>query len=473
MMVYFYEKLSQNLHRYVGPSAGTSPNAAYYVSNGYLWFMPDIVYEVGYPGPSCVKCVVSGVQHLIQQGFVDKDAVGAAGHSWGGYQTAFLVTRTNIFKAVESGAPVSNMLSAYGGIRYDSGMSRQFQYEQTQSRIGGSPWQYPMRYTENSPIHFADKVQTPVLILHNDKDGAVPWTQGIEYFVALKRLGKEAYLFNYNGEAHGLRKSANKRDWTRRMAEYFDHHLRGAEAPAWMAEGVPYRDRATEKLPHARSYIEAHVKPSERLLALESAAEAAADERAEERRRSRAEASAAEASAGEASAGSVGEPKQAVAPAKKSSGPGTLPDIGEDAPTFSLLDEADIEHQLADYRGQKLLVWFYPKADTPGCTLQGCGLRDEFKQFEDHGVAVLGVSFDDARANTNFRTKHRFPFPLLCDQERSMAIAYGAADDAKAAYARRIAVLIDERGKVVKSWDRVNPRSFAAEALAALPQSQR
>ena len=198
-----------------------------------------------------------------------------------------------------------------------------------------------------------------------------------------------------------------------------------------------------------------------------------ARERAAERRRSRAEASAAEASAGEASAGSVGEPKQAVAPAKKSSGPGTLPDIGEDAPTFSLLDEADIEHQLADYRGQKLLVWFYPKADTPGCTLQGCGLRDEFKQFEDHGVAVLGVSFDDARANTNFRTKHRFPFPLLCDQERSMAIAYGAADDAKAAYARRIAVLIDERGKVVKSWDRVNPRSFAAEALAALPQSQR
>ena len=470
MMVYFYEKLSQNLHRYVAPSAGTSPNAAYYVSNGYLWFMPDIVYEVGYPGPSCVKCVVSGVQHLIQQGFVDKDAVGAAGHSWGGYQTAFLVTRTNIFKAVESGAPVSNMLSAYGGIRYDSGMSRQFQYEQTQSRIGGSPWQYPLRYTENSPIHFADKVQTPVLILHNDKDGAVPWTQGIEYFVALKRLNKEAYLFNYNGEPHGLRKAANKRDWTRRMAEYFDHHLRGAAAPAWMTEGVPYRERDAEKLPHAKSYIEAHQAPSAALLAFEAAEEAAAAKRADERRKARAEAAAAEASAESSSAG---KPEPAAAPVRAGKGPGSLPDVGNDAPHFALLDEADIEHQLADYRGQKLLIWFFPKANTPGCTKQGCGLRDEFAQFEKHGVAVLGVSFDDARANTAFRTKHGLPFPLLCDQERTMALAYGAADDRKAAYARRVALLIDEEGKVLKAWGRVDPSSFAAEALAAVPQSQR
>jgi dipeptidyl aminopeptidase/acylaminoacyl peptidase/peroxiredoxin len=468
MMVYFYEKLSQNLHRYVAPTPGTSPNAAYYVSNGYLWFMPDIVYEIGYPGPSCVKCVVSGVQHLIQQGFVDKDAVGAAGHSWGGYQTAFLVTRTNIFKAVESGAPVSNMLSAYGGIRYDSGMSRQFQYEQTQSRIGGTPWEYPLRYTENSPIHFADRVQTPVLILHNDKDGAVPWTQGIEYFVALKRLGKEAYLFNYNGEPHGLRKAANKRDWTRRMAEYFDHHLRGAKVPDWMTEGVPYRERAAEKLPYAKSYIDAHVNPSEKLLAAEAADESKAKKRAEDREKERLLAAAAEAN------GLVNaKPEEAAAPAKAASSAGSVLIEGKDAPSFALLDEADVEHQLADYRGQKLLIWFYPKADTPGCTAQGCGLRDEFAQFEQQGVAVLGVSFDDARANTAFRDKNNFPFPLLCDTSRLMAVAYGAADDQKSSYARRIAVLIDEEGKVVKAWDRVNPRTFATEALAALPQSQR
>ena len=257
MMVYFYERSSQGVHRFVSPSHGTSPNAAYYVSNGYLWFVPDIVYRDGFPGESCEKCVVSGVQHIVSMGFVDRDAIGAAGHSWGGYQTAHLITRTDIFAAVESGAPVVNMFSAYGGIRWGSGMSRQFQYEQTQSRIGGTIWEYPMRYWENSPLFHLDKVRTPVLILHNDKDGAVPWYQGIEFFVAMRRLGKEAYLMNYNTEDHGLRKSQNQRDWTRRMQQFFDHHLKGAPAPEWMRRGVPYHERVAEKIPNAPSYREA------------------------------------------------------------------------------------------------------------------------------------------------------------------------------------------------------------------------
>ena len=248
MMVYFYEKLSRTLHSYGTPRPGTSPNSSYYVSNGYLWFMPDIHYEEGYPGESAMSCVVSGVQHLLGKGFVDPEAIGAAGHSWGGYQTAYLVTRTDIFKAVESGAPVSNMTSAYGGIRWGSGMSRAFQYEQTQSRIGGSLWEYPLRYLENSPVFHADKVNTPVLMLHNDKDGAVPWYQGIEYFCALRRLEKEVYMFNYVGGGHGLRRRANQMDWTVRMQQYFDHHLRGHSAPEWMENGVPYIDREREKI---------------------------------------------------------------------------------------------------------------------------------------------------------------------------------------------------------------------------------
>lgn len=257
MMVYFYEKSSNRVHSFVSPTIGTSPNAAYYVSNGYLWFVPDIVYRDGYPGESCEKCVVSGVQSLIAKGFVDRDAIGVAGHSWGGYQTAHLITRTDIFAAAESGAPVVNMFSAYGGIRWGSGMSRQFQYEKTQSRIGGTIWERPMQYWENSPLFHLDKANTPVLILHNDKDGAVPWYQGIEFFVAMRRLGKEAYLANYNGEDHGLRKRQNQRDWTRRMQEFFDHHLKGAPAPEWMKRGVPYHQRKAEKIPHAPSYREA------------------------------------------------------------------------------------------------------------------------------------------------------------------------------------------------------------------------
>ncbi|MCA9319878.1 MAG: S9 family peptidase, partial [Planctomycetes bacterium] len=262
LMVYFYERMSERLHRYQAPQPGTSPNSSYYVSNGYLWFIPDIVYREGYPGESCLKCLVPGVLELIDRGFVDETAIGAAGHSWGGYQTAYLVTRTNLFAAVESGAPVANMTSAYGGIRWGSGMSRAFQYEKTQSRIGGSLWEYPIRYLENSPIFAADKVETPVLMLHNDKDGAVPWYQGIEYFCALRRLGKEAYMFNYVGEDHGLRRRANMLDWSQRMQQYFDHHLKGAPAPEWMDRGVPYAERSAEKLRFRR--------PVESLRALET-----------------------------------------------------------------------------------------------------------------------------------------------------------------------------------------------------------
>ncbi|MFN9304567.1 MAG: redoxin domain-containing protein [Planctomycetota bacterium] len=454
MMVYFYERMTQGLHNHVAPAPGTSPNAAYYVSNGYLWFMPDVVYEVGYPGASCVKCVVSGVQHLIAQGFVDEKAIGAAGHSWGGYQTAFLVTRTHIFAAVESGAPVCNMLSAYGGIRYESGMSRQFQYEMTQSRIGGTPWEYPLRYQENSPIHFADKVKTPVLILHNDQDGAVPWTQGIEYFTALRRLGKESYLFNYNGEGHGLRNRANMKDWTRRMAEYFAHHLKGEVAPKWMTDGVPFHERDAEKLPFAASYVDAHVKPAPAPKAAAKPAEAAAADGQP--------AAVAAVAAPTAAAGRV------AAMAAGSAAPGKLA-RGDAAPDFACADATGAVRALADYRGKHVLVWFYPKADTPGCTAQGCGLRDAFADFIDRGCVVLGVSFDAAAANDAFAQKHGFPFPLLCDGDRKLALAYGAAETAEAKVARRVAALIGPDGKVVQYWSKVDPATFAAQVLAALP----
>jgi len=474
MMVSFYERMTQGLHNYSTPSAGTSPNASYYVSNGYLWFMPDVYYEIGYPGLSCVKCVVSGVQHLIAQGFVDEKGIGACGHSWGGYQTAFLVTRTNIFTAVESGAPVANMISAYGGIRYESGMSRQFQYEQTQSRIGGTPWEYPLRYWENSPIFFADKVQTPVLILANDQDGAVPWTQGIEFFTALRRLGKEVYLFNYNGEGHGLRNKQNMRDWARRMSEYFAHHLKKEPAPKWMTDGVPFYERELEKLPMAPSYIDAYVKP-----APAPAAEASAKP---------AEGNAAEASKpaeGNSAPSRDTKPAENGAEARQGAGRGAggeragrrgaaaepeAPKLekGQQAPDFAVTDDAGTTQRLADYKGRMVLVWFYPKADTPGCTAEGCGLRDQIAEFEKRNVAVLGVSVDAQADNAAFKKKYELPFPLLCDTDRAMAIAYGAADGKDARFARRIAVLIDGEGKVVQYWGKVDAISIAATAVAAL-----
>jgi dipeptidyl aminopeptidase/acylaminoacyl peptidase len=243
MIVYIYEKLSQNLHQFVDPKPGTSINQSYYASNGYLVFMPDIVYTIGYPGQSALKCVLPGIQSIVDRGFVDEGAIGIQGHSWGGYQIAYMITQTNRFKAVAAGAPVANMTSAYSGIRWGTGLPRQFQYERTQSRIGGSLWEYPMRFVENSPVFMADRVKTPLLMLHNDQDDAVPWYQGIEYFLALRRLGKEVYLFNYNGEPHGLRKRANQKDYTVRMQQFFDHYLKGAPRPEWMERGIPYLER--------------------------------------------------------------------------------------------------------------------------------------------------------------------------------------------------------------------------------------
>ena len=240
MIVNFYEKSSDGLYRHRAPSYGRSTiNYPFYASRGYVIFNPDVYYRDGYPGESAFNCVIPGITMLIEQGFIDKDNIGVQGHSWGGYQIAYLVTKTDIFKAAESGAPVANMISAYGGIRWWTGLSRQFQYEHTQSRIGGTPWEYPQRYIENSPIFNIDKINTPLLIMHNDADGHVPWYQGIEFFVSLRRLGKPSWFLNYNDEPHWPLKWQNRIDFNIRMAQFFDHYLKGDSKPVWMDGGVP------------------------------------------------------------------------------------------------------------------------------------------------------------------------------------------------------------------------------------------
>jgi dipeptidyl aminopeptidase/acylaminoacyl peptidase len=244
MIVYFYERLSDGLHRHVAPAPGSSSiNYTFYVSRGYLVFLPDIPYRVGAPGQSAVNAILPGVSRLIDRGFVDPKRIGVQGHSWGGYQVAYLVTQSNLFACAEAGAPVSNMTSAYGGIRYSTGLSRMFQYERSQSRIGATLWEAQQNYIENSPIFWANRIQTPLLILHNDRDGAVPWTQGIELFVALRRLGKPCWLLNYNGEDHGLVRPQNRKDFAVRLQQFFDHYLKDAPPPVWLANGVPAVDK--------------------------------------------------------------------------------------------------------------------------------------------------------------------------------------------------------------------------------------
>ncbi len=240
MIVNFYEKSSQGLLNYHMPENHRSTvDYHYYTSNGYVIFNPDVYYKEGYPGESAFNCVMPGVSAVVAKGFIDEERIGAQGHSWGGYQVAYLATRTDMFAAIESGAPVVNMFSAYGGIRWSSGLNRSFQYEHTQSRIGKSIWESPLRYLENSPLFTLDKVKTPILIMHNDNDGAVPWYQGIEYFIGLRRQGKPAWLLNYNDADHWPTKVRDKHDFQIRMAQFFDHYLKDAPMPRWMKDGIP------------------------------------------------------------------------------------------------------------------------------------------------------------------------------------------------------------------------------------------
>lgn len=239
MIVNFYDKNSSALHSHRTPEAHRSTiDYHMYTSNGYIVLNTDIVYKEGYPGESAFNCIMPGISAVVNMGFVDPARIGAQGHSWGGYQVAYLATRTNLFAAIESGAPVVNMYSAYGGIRWGTGLNRSFQYEHQQSRIGKTPWESPMRYIENSPIFTMDKVTTPILIMHNDQDGHVPWYQGIEYFVALKRLRKPVWMLNYTGEVHWPQKLKNKVDFQIRMMQFFDHYLKGKPMPEWMDKGM-------------------------------------------------------------------------------------------------------------------------------------------------------------------------------------------------------------------------------------------
>jgi dipeptidyl aminopeptidase/acylaminoacyl peptidase len=245
MIVYFYERSSDGLYNYMPPAPSASIiNRTFAVSNGYIVFVPDIPYITGYPGQSCYNAVVSGTYALLDRyNFIDKNRLGLDGQSWGGYQIAYLVTQTDLYACAYAGAAVSNMISAYGGIRWGTGMSRMFQYEHTQSRIGGTLWDKPLQFIENSPIFWVPKIKTPLLLMHNDADDAVPWYQSIEFITALRRLDKPAWLLSYNDESHNLVRRPNRKDISIRKMQFFDHYLKGAPMPYWMKNGISQTEK--------------------------------------------------------------------------------------------------------------------------------------------------------------------------------------------------------------------------------------
>ncbi len=240
VVIYFYRYMSQRMYDFPKMVLNHRPNLPMYTSNGYAIFLPDIRFEIGHPGRSATQTMLNAAQALIDRGVADPDKIGLQGHSWAGYQSAFMITQTDMFKAVVSGAPVSNMTSAFSGIRLESGLARQFQYETGQSRIGKPLTEAPELYIENSPVFYADKVNTPILIMFGDKDGAVPWQEGIQYYLALRRHDKDAIFLQYEGEPHHLKKLPNQLDYSIRMKEYFDYHLKGLPPAAWIKSGEAF-----------------------------------------------------------------------------------------------------------------------------------------------------------------------------------------------------------------------------------------
>lgn len=242
-ITYIYERLTEEKNNYSQPAYPSGGfNRAMYTNNGYAVLMPDIKYRLNDPGMSAVACVVPAVKAAIASGIVDEKNVAIHGHSWGGYQTSFLITQTDIFKAAVAGAPLTNMISMYSLIYWNTGSSNQSIFESSQGRLTTGYWDNWDAYVRNSPIYHIKKVNTPLIIMHNDKDGAVDYTQGVEYYNSLRRLNKPVVMLTYNGENHGLVKEVNRKDYAVRMMEYFDHYLKGNPAPDWWSKGIDFID---------------------------------------------------------------------------------------------------------------------------------------------------------------------------------------------------------------------------------------
>lgn len=247
MIIYFYEKMSQRHHQYSMPTYDDRPHMSTYASNGYLVLMPDIVYDDGKPGSSALDDVTSAAQAVIDLGYADPEKIGLQGHSWGGYESSFILTQTDIFACVVTGAPLTNLVSFYGITYKRTGSPIGPILEWSQGRMGKSPWADMELWRSQSPLHHAENINTPFLILHGTADGAVDWSQGLEYYSAARKLGKEVILLSYPDEPHHLRVEANQKDFQIRMKQYFDHHLKGVEAPGWMVRGVKHLDKKRVK----------------------------------------------------------------------------------------------------------------------------------------------------------------------------------------------------------------------------------
>jgi dipeptidyl aminopeptidase/acylaminoacyl peptidase len=246
MVVYMYERLSDNVHRYVAPSERDYYNASVFTSLGYVFFQPDITFRPREPGRSVLECVEPAVKKVVAMGVADPARIGVVGHSWGGFDAAYLATNSTLFAAAVAGAPIVDLVSNYGNFHWSSGIAETDHIETGQQRMEVPLWEDPQAYIRNSSVFNVHNMKTPLLIEVGDSDGTVFWHQGVELYVIARRAKKKVVLLNYTGEDHGLRKKANQIDYQQRIVQWFGHYLKSEPAPEWIARGVSAIEREDE-----------------------------------------------------------------------------------------------------------------------------------------------------------------------------------------------------------------------------------
>jgi dipeptidyl aminopeptidase/acylaminoacyl peptidase len=247
MITYIYELRSQNLHSYSMPSRTSPYNMRRYSSEGYFVFEPDINYQLRDPGISAVESVVPAVEKVLETGMIDPDKVGLTGHSWGAYQTAFIITQTDIFNSAVAGAPLTNMVSMYGSVYWNSGTPDAQIFEVSQGRFPEPYWNDWDKFIDNSPLFQMEHNTTPLLVEFGTLDGAVDFNQGVELYNTLRRMEKPYVMLVYEGENHGLRQKENQIDYATRAFQWHEHFLKGNKAPKWIESGIPYIERPAMK----------------------------------------------------------------------------------------------------------------------------------------------------------------------------------------------------------------------------------
>ena len=242
VIFHYYEKMSFSLNEYLTPQnlvSGCNIDIPTYVSNGYIVFTPDIDYVIGDPMQGTLDAVVSAANYVSQLPFIASKKMGIGGCSFGGLQTNYLITHSNLFAAAYSASSLSDLVSAYDDVPMRYGSSQNY-FEEGQGRMGAPLWDAPEKYVKNSPIFNADKVTTPLLLMHTTQDAACSFSQALELYTALRRLGKRVWLLEYTDGNHGVFGKSGD-DYALRLRQFFDHYLMGKTAPQWMTRGIPAR----------------------------------------------------------------------------------------------------------------------------------------------------------------------------------------------------------------------------------------